>query len=202
MLTSLWDRHSDCLIEAVIKHAEDLSLDDIEKTGALWSSIHSMFAEKFEELALDLPDHSQWDWMKKVRHYLPKVGYGFVTIECEGIIQGLMLCNGLARSPVTQNERGEPQGIFYLEYLEAAPWNLWDFSNNPRFGAVGTRLLAFVALNAKMSNEFVGLHSLPNSVPFYLKHGFTDYGSDTEREDMLRYMELSEEGIDALIQKR
>ena len=201
MQTTLWDRHSDSLIEAVIKHGEDLPLEDIGKTGALWSNIHLMFAGRFEVLALEVPDHSHWDWMKKARHYLPQAGYEFVTIECEEMIQGLMLYNRLASSPVSQNEKGEPQSIIYVEYLEAAPWNLWDYSNTPRFGAVGTRLLAFAALNAKVSDESVGLHSLPKVIPFYLKHGFTDYGLDTEREDQLRYMELPKEEINTLIQK-
>ena len=199
MRTTLWDRHSDSLIEAVIKHGEDLPLEDIGKTGALWSNIHLMFAGRFEELALEVPDHSHWDWMKKARHYLPQAGYEFVTIECEEMIQGLMLYNRLASSPVSQNEKGEPQSIIYVEYLEAAPWNLWDYSNTPRFGAVGTRLLAFAALNAWESNDLIGLHSLLRVIPFYLKHGFTDYGPDLRRKDMLPYMELSKEGIDELL---
>jgi len=201
MQTTLWDRHSNCLIEAVIKHAEDLTIDDIEKTGALWSNIHLMFSEKFEELGMDLPDHSHWSWMKKVRHYFPKLGYRFVSIECEGIIQGLMLCDNLTTSPVSQNDRGEPRRVSYIEYLEAAPWNLWDYSNNPRFGAIGTRLLAFMALDVWDSDRLIGLHSLPHAVPFYLKHGFIDYGPDLGRQDQLSYMELSEKEIESLLKK-
>ncbi len=201
MLTTLWDRHSDCLVDAVIKHDEDLTPDDIEKTGALWGSIHSMFAEKFKELTLDLPEHSHWNWMKKARYYVPRIRYGFVTIECEGIIQGLMLCCRRTYSPVSRNNRGEQQFIVSIEYLESAPWNLWDYSNNPRFGAIGTRLLAFAALEAKVSDASLGLHSLPGAVPFYLKHGFVDFGPGFGLNNQLRYLELSEKGIDHLIKK-
>lgn len=208
--TTIWDRNANRFVEATFRHDEDLPIENVEATGVLWSSVHSLFADKADILGLHLPDHSHWDWMKKARYYLPKIGFGFVSLECEGVVQGMMLCNNIAHSPITKDTGGLPVSSVYIEYLETAPWNLAAYTKAPRFAYVGTRLLSFAALNATMQCADiekkrkrivcrVGLHSLPDAVSFYLKLGFVDHGPDPTRKDRLPYLELPDEQARTLV---
>jgi hypothetical protein len=75
--------------------------------------------------------------------------------------------------------------IIYVEYLENAPWNQYQPDTPPRFQGVGS-LLVEAAIAQSRADGFkgrIGLHSLPQSVGFYVKHcGMTDLGADRHDE--------------------
>jgi hypothetical protein len=108
-------------------------------------------------------EHSHWDWRNKIdsveagRHLL-------VAIECQGIVQGIM---AILRTPRHSQFTGEL--VVYVDYLEAAPWNLKGSSISPRFVGIGTVLMAdAIRLSQETGlNGRVGLHSLPQAEGFY-----------------------------------
>ncbi len=82
----------------------------------------------------------------------------------------------------------------YVKYLESAPWNVEAFTPNPRYGAIGTRLLE-AAVRLSLKEQFggrIGLHALPNqrTEGYYHRRGFPRRGVDAQMED-LPYYELS-----------
>ncbi|MES2391419.1 MAG: GNAT family N-acetyltransferase [Acidobacteriota bacterium] len=96
-------------------------------------------------------------------------------------------------SPLRSRIQNKPQErVPYIEYVEAAPWNLAYYSSQPRFRGVGTMLLAAAiqqSLDAGHSGA-IALHSLPQAEEFYRRCGFADLGLDSEEEN-LRYFEMS-----------
>lgn len=132
-------------------------------------------------------EHDHWDWRNKAEsaaggHHL------LVAVECEREVQGLM---AVLRRP-RAGHGGSP--VLYVDYLEAAPWNLKATGSPPRFIGVGTVLIADAV---HLSREFglggrVGLHSLPAAEPFYeTRCRMTRIGPDPDYYD-LTYFEYTE----------
>jgi len=72
--------------------------------------------------------------------------------------------------------------MVYVDFLEAAPWNLKASATAPRFKGVGTALLVD-AVRLSIETGFggdVGLHSLPQAEPFYTRCGMTRIGEDPD----------------------
>src|ERR1017187_8333146 len=73
-------------------------------------------------------EDSDWDWGKKVKDHQADETYGFFSVECDGITQGLM----------TTSVRSA-QNLIYIEYLAVAPWNRkLSPDDKPKFSLVGT----------------------------------------------------------------
>ena len=81
-------------------------------------------------------EHAHWDWRNKV-HSVEAGRHMLVAVECQGEVQGLM---AVLRLPVPSRRSADP--LFYVDYLESAPWNLKLLSVSPRFMGVGTVLMA------------------------------------------------------------
>jgi hypothetical protein len=129
-----------------------------------------------------------WDWEQKKRIYLTR-GIGFCegyAIECEQIVQGLMLLQtGGYRSKVESDRK-----LVYVNSLATAPWNRVSNPEPSGFRAVGSAFLEFARFRSDELGYggLVGLHSLPGSEMFYRKMGMIDGGLDPEKEE-LRYFE-------------
>ena len=108
-------------------------------------------------------------------------------------MQGLMLVSTEDETCRLPEQAGEP--LAYVHYLATAPWNAPDFTDAPRFGAVGSILIA-AALQVSIENGIqgrLGLHALPQAETFYRNHvGMTDLGPDADTEN-LRYFEMTSE---------
>ena len=139
------------------------------------------------------PEHSHWNWTRKADHYSGLPSYQFAGVECEGVMQGLMLVSTQGEACRLSEQAGKP--LTYIHYLATAPWNDPDFTDAPRFGAVGSVLIA-AALQLSLDSGFqgrLGLHALPQAETFYRNHiGMTDLGLDVHT-DNLRYFEMSSE---------
>ena len=99
-------------------------------------------------------------------------------------------------SYVSRLDKGKP--LVYVDYLESAPWN-WPIpvlSQAGEFRGVGA-VLFFVAVKQSEQEGFhgrVGLHALPQAVPFYAGQScrMTGLGNDPNKLG-LPYFELSRE---------
>jgi len=118
-------------------------------------------------------EHAHWNWRNK----LDRVAAGrlrLVAVECEGDMQGVMAVDRVPR-PASLSAGS----AVYIDYVEAVPWNLRSASA-PRFMGIGTALLvAAIRLSCDEGHEGrIGLHSLPQAEPFYLRCGLTRVGVD------------------------
>ena len=106
-----------------------------------------------------------------------------------GEVQGVMAVDRTLRPARFGNDR-----VVYVDYLEAAPWNLKGIADPPRFLGVGTVLLVeAVRLSVETGHGGrVGLHSLPQSEPFYIRCRMSRVGPDPEYYD-LTYFEYTEQ---------
>jgi hypothetical protein len=85
--------------------------------------------------------------------------------------------------------------VVYVDYIEAAPWNLRQPVQNARFLGVGTLLIA-AAVHESLAIGLggrVGLHALPQAEQFYSKRcQMSRYGPDPAYYDLV-YFEYSNE---------
>jgi len=180
---------SDDLIEAEL--VEELSKDELMKTHLDWGPIRLEALKRLHEAKQPWPEHWHWDWSKKAE-MLDLLAYRCMGIECEGRMQGLMMVSTIAGKSRLAGQLGK--AILYIEFVESAPWNLRDLVEAPKFLGVGVALLE-AAIDFSSTEGFggrIGLHSLPQSEPFYRKY-MTDLGPDAGHSEGLRYFEMSAE---------
>ena len=146
------------------------------------------------------PQHSHWDWERKATHYDGLLAYQFLGVTCEDAMQGLALAVTEGKSCLLPEQAGKP--LVYVHYIATAPWNDPDFTDRPRFRAVGSVLLA-AALQLSIANGFkgrLGLHALPQAETFYRERvGMSDLGVDAAVEN-LRYFEMTPQQANAYLE--
>lgn len=132
---------------------------------------------------------SHWDWRAKLRSLRRRRHSRSFAVECDGIVQGLMIVD-LARRCRLESQRGEE--LPYVDFVEVAPWNRDSWKPNRLYGSVGTVLIrAAIQLCLESGSQGrLGLHSLPQADNFYRRLGMTDSGRDSDYDD-LRYIELT-----------
>jgi len=148
------------------------------------------------------PQSSHWDWRRKVEHFRGLLANPCFSVVCQGMTQGMMILDTLRRARLAPQYQ---KPIVYVEYLENAPWNRRHHQpgEQPRFCGVGS-LLMREAIELSRREGFkgrVGLHALPQSIPFYVSHcGMVDLGTDASYQS-LRYLEMTPKQADAFITK-
>ena len=145
------------------------------------------------------PQTSHWNWRDKVEDVRGILAYRGFAISCEDKTQGLMLVRmtDVARLP---NQRGKP--LIYIDYLESAPWNQGGLVDRPRFGGIGTVMLA-AAMRLSLDEGFfgrIGLHSLPQSEEFYKASGMASLGADLSKQGLC-YFEMTPAQASAFLSK-
>jgi hypothetical protein len=109
---------------------------ELEHLESLWQESRERAATEGMAAGLAPLEHSHWDWRNKIdsveagRHLL-------IAVECQDAVQGIM---AILRTPRQSQFTGEL--VVYVDYLEAAPWNLKGSSTSPRFVGIGTVLIA------------------------------------------------------------
>lgn len=149
----------------------------------LLDAVESDWATARTQLAATAPvDHGHWDWRNKSGTVAAGL-HRLTAVECEAQIQGLM---AIVRAPRPALLGGS---VVYVDYLEAAPWNLRLATSSPRFIGVGTVLLAdAIRLSLEEGHEGrVALHSLPQAEAFYHRCGLTRLGLDPTYYDLPYY---------------
>lgn len=138
------------------------------------------------------PEHFHWDWVREYKRTGGLLAYKWFGIEYENQVQGLALASiEIGNTCRIDSQKGKP--LVYVKYLATAPWNSPLFVERPRYGQVGTVLMAAMIQMSQEDEEFggrIGLHSLTQSVEFYEKNcGMTNLGVDSLTK--LPYLEMT-----------
>ncbi len=196
--TTLLDRSAGQLVEAVL--VEDVSRAELVEAHIDWQPHRLEALKRAAEGRGKWPEHWHWDWSQKAEK-LKFLAYRCFGVEYGGQMQGLMMVSTIGRRARISTEGGKP--VLYIEYIESAPWNLRDLTENPRFSGVGVALLeAAIGLSLREGmGGRIGLHSLPQSEAFYGRY-MEDLGIDSNRDEKLRYFEMTPEQARAFIEGR
>lgn len=169
---------------------------EVEKAENLWrpliqEAVKQMEAENHPRERR--PQHAHWDWRKKHQTVENILAYQMLGVECDGEMQGLMLLKTAGQPSRLAGKK--PNGLVYVCFIETAPWNSPLISQVPRYGQVGTVLLA-AAIDISIDLGFkgrVGLHALPQAESWYATRcEMTDLGLDAGHQN-LRYFEMTPE---------
>ncbi|WAC45209.1 hypothetical protein OU997_03170 [Pseudomonas sp. SL4(2022)] len=128
-----------------------------------------------------------WAWAQKAVQ-CNSAEYFWFYLTADGKVQAACIIKHPKES------REDNAGIFYVDYLAVAYWNRRRNGYARRFEGVGTRLLVHAvnySINVLGYRPGFSLHSLPSSEGYYRSLKMTDYGIDTNYQD-LRYFEASE----------
>jgi hypothetical protein len=169
---------------------ENLCAADVNDVENEWSGERIAAASRLHRMGLSVPEHWHWDWRKKSSK-LTLLAYQCFGIKCENKMQGLMMTSTAKYSARLAPDTGKP--LVYVEYVEAAPWNVAPLVDDPRYGGIGLRLIecAIRFSKAEGFNGRLGLHSLPQAAKFYREAcGMTPLGCDPQMQD-LPYFELT-----------
>jgi hypothetical protein len=194
----LLDRHTGSLVEAQLADGiTEAHLEDVEVhwRPVLFAGLRRLKAEG--RPLREWPQSRHWSWRDKVEHVRSLLAYRGFAIEYEGRTQGLMLVK-MTEVCLLPEQRGKP--LVYVDYLETAPWNQRELVEKPRFGGIGTVLLA-AAITLSLEEEFsgrTGLHSLPQSEKFYQECGMIGLGPDASKQG-LGYFEMKPEQAAAFL---
>jgi hypothetical protein len=175
----------------------------IEQTVGKWKPIWEAGIERRHPLRLPPLENEHWDWLVK-SSWLSLAAYRSLGVECEGVMQGLMMLLTDGYAARMEPDIGKP--LVYVDYVQNAPWSNQDLVDRPRFGAVGSHLLD-AAVKLSVDLEYggrLGLHSLQNSEGFYHRLGLT--AVEIERQDRhargLWYFEFTRAGAKGFLQTR
>lgn len=155
----LLDGVSGDLVEALLRVR--LPVEVVVATEATWKP-YRQAARRIE--------HAHWDWALKTGR-LSTPGSRIMGVECAGVIEGMVLVLEQGYEARLPPDEGRP--LVYVDFLEAAPWNVRQISPTPRYRNVGPVLLQ-AAIDLSTSVGFdgrIGLHSLPQSGGFYQHRG-------------------------------
>lgn len=175
-------------VPAVLTRDADWSL--VDHVEDQWRKSRTMLSHLEQNDHRDI-EHGHWDWSLKSQAY-SETQCQLVAVSCGGKVQGLM-CLRLV-----------PRVMMYIEYIESAPWNIRPMSEQKRYGAVGSILLA-TGIRMSVDSDCggsIGLHSLQDAEKFYRdKIGMTDLGPDPAHQglcffeynavDAIRWLERS-----------
>ena len=139
------------------------------------------------------PQSIHWNWESKLRRVEGSSHLESFSIICEGKTQALIILDKSRRSVLSCQK---DKFLVYIDYIETAPWNRYNYSGfKPIYRGCGI-LLIRQAVEFSFENFYdgrIGLHSLPQSEKYYVdKIGMTDLGVDTSYQN-LRYYEMTPE---------
>lgn len=185
-------RQDKALVEAIL-HTE-LAPKVPADTEKEWGPIRRQAARNLQRAGRfkDVPQHFLWDWERK-SHKLQFLAYRCCGIECAGKMQGLLMVMLAGKHARLAPDAGKP--LVYVDYLEAAPWNLAMMVETPLYGGIGPVLMR-TAVQLSYDEGFqgrIGLHALPQSEEFYRDDcEMQCCGPDATYED-LPYYEMTRE---------
>jgi len=162
--TTLIDKRLGEVVDATL--VQGVSREIVDQTENRWEQPRLEGALQLSRAGESVPEHYHWNWKRKSAQ-LELLAYDCFGIECEGVMQGLMMVN--TTNHVARLEPDKAKPLVYVDYLESAPWNLKGLTSEPRFGAIGIRLFEST-VRFSMAEGFsgrVGLHALPQSENFY-----------------------------------
>lgn len=183
------------------KELDELELIDVE---TIWSPerLKSLRALRQKGVAANnLPEHVHWNWALKAVNTSGALAYRSFGIEAAGKMQGLMIVCLTGKNAWLDPDKGKP--LVYVDFIETAPWNAKEFTSTPIYKGIGLRLVQ-AAARLSIDESFagrVGLHSLPQSRPFYTTAcEMAALGPDATYHN-LEYFELTAAKVADLLKK-
>jgi hypothetical protein len=186
------ERATNSFISAVLHiELDELEIIDVE---IAWSPERLQKLRELRENRVpqnSLPQHVHWNWALKAVNTSGVLAYRSFGIEAAGKMQGLMIVCLVGKNARLDPDKGKP--LVYVDFIETAPWNAKEFTSSPVYKGVGVRLIQ-AATRLSIAEGFagrVGLHSLPQSRPFYTTAcEMTALGPDVAYSN-LEYFELT-----------
>lgn len=162
------DRRTGNSVTAILhKELDELELIDVETVWAP-ERLRALRALRQKGVpASSLPQHVHWNWALKAVHHSHLLAFQTFGVEADGKMQGLMMVCLTGKISRLDPDKGKP--LVYVDFVETAPWNAKEFTGSPIYKGVGVRLIqaaARLSIDEGFSGR-VGLHSLPQSRPFY-----------------------------------
>jgi hypothetical protein len=160
-------RTSNSVTAILHKELDELELIDVE---TVWAPERLRALRELRQKgvpASNLPQHVHWNWAVKAVQHSNLLAFQSFGIEADGQMQGLMMVCLAGKTSRLDPDKGKP--LVYVDFVETAPWNAKEFTASPIYKGVGVRLIQ-AAAQSSIDEGFsgrVGLHSLPQSRPFY-----------------------------------
>ena len=134
-------------------------------------------------------DDLNWDWAREIDRSEHEDGFVCFAVVSDAGPEGLMSLS------ISTSRLAPPNGIVYIEYLAAAPWNRKDLQAS-RYAGIGTLLIeaAFRVSFAVGLSGRIGLHSKRQAESFYRdKLGLVDLGPEMTEDGEWVYFEATPE---------
>lgn len=184
------ERQTDNSVMAILhKGLDELELIDVEID---WAPERLRALRVLREKGItEIPQHVHWNWALKAVKHASLLAFRCFGIEANRKMQGLMMVLLTGKNARLEPDKGKP--LVYIDFIETAPWNAKEFTPSPTYRGVGMRLVQ-AAARLSIDEGFagrVGLHSLPQSTPFYtIACEMQALGPDTNYQN-LEYFELT-----------
>jgi len=194
------DRQTGNAVSAILhKGLDELELIDVE---IVWAPERLRALREMRRKGVTaIPQHVHWNWALKAVKNAGLLAFRSFGIEALGKMQGLMMVLLTGKTSRLAPDKGKP--LVYVDFVETAPWNAKEFTASPIYKGVGVRLMqaaARLSIDEGFSGR-VGLHSLPQSRPFYTTAcEMAALGSDANYHG-LEYFELTTAKAAELLKK-
>ncbi len=179
--------------------------EDLLTLESVWTPERSRILLEIARAGLpysERPQSLNWNWRAKAQHLRLVPASGFAVV-CDDEWQGAMLTKSGTHFSQLGEDHGKP--LVYIDFLEVAPWN-WTIpgiGQTRKYGLIGPHLFER-AVRQSWDEGFggrVGLHALPQSVPFYGGACWmTPLGPDVDFEN-LTYFELSRDNAERILER-
>jgi hypothetical protein len=192
----LTDRRTRSSVDAQL--VEGITSDHLRQVEETWQPAVARYIQGLISSGAprsDWPQSWHWDWPKKMSALGNLLAYRNFAITRNGRLQGLMIVKTEGYRARGPNQTG--QHLVYIDYVETAPWNRRPIVSEPEFSGVGTVFMR-AAIEISREEGFygrIGLHSLPQSEPFYRRLNMTELGADSSKQN-LTYFEMTSEQAD------
>lgn len=176
---------------------EELEIIDAE---ADWAQPRILALREIRKAGKKAPEHVHWNWALKAVTNAHLLAVRYFGIEADSKMQGLMVVRLAGKNARLDPDKGKP--LVYVDIVETAPWNAREFTTTPLYKGIGIRLIQ-AAAKLSIDEGFagrVGLHSLQQSLPFYINAcEMTALGRDANNN--LEYFELTAKKAAELLKK-
>ena len=182
----------------------DVLLDLEEQWRPARLDLLSQLRKLGHEDAVQVPESLHWDWARKGLSlaFGNPAEFSIKAVRRQATWEGVALTRFKGHAAELAPAVGLP--LAYLDFLEVAPWN-WsvDRLQVRRFKTIGPVLLrtAVEQSYTKGWDGRLGLHALPQAVPFYQRAGLQFIRNDPAKQN-LPYYEFSAAGAQTYTGRR
>jgi len=166
----------------------------------------SQWQEHWKDFAFerDVPESESdhWDWLGKSL-FVGHVGLGIEFLIVAAADRVDERCHGLMKLVWPKGSRlASGRDVLYVDYLEIAPWNRWDYRDREVRGLGFAMMVHAIGLSQELGFEGrVALCSLPQAQAFYRKIPMSELGVGEGHDAELPYFELDSETAQGILKR-